>query len=100
MKFIYEPELQEYMAKKGKNAVVVEVISSSSSDFDVTELHVFLADTKRADFFEKKKGYRSRDTECGKVLLPPYRLEYEDTIVFGLKTFLGIKRLTYKGITL
>lgn len=98
MKFVYEPALREYMHRKGKTAVVIEVVSSNCSDFEVTELHVHLADKKRADFFREKKRFKSQATDCGEVLLPPYRLEYEETIVFGLKSFLGIKRLTYQGI--
>lgn len=98
MEFVYEEALREYMHKKEKMAVVIEVVTSNCSDFEITELHVHLANKKQADFFKEKKGFKGRTTDCGEVLFPPYRLDYDETIVFGLKSFLGIKRLTYQGI--
>lgn len=98
MEFVYEPALKEYMRKKKKTAVVVEVVTSNCSDFEITELHVHLANEKQADFFRRKKGFYSRKTAEGEVLLPPWRLEYEETVTFGLKTFLGFSMLTYRGI--
>lgn len=98
MKFVYEPALQEYMIKKGKKTIVVEEITSNNSDFEITELHVHLIDEKRTEYFKTQKGYYSVQTETGTVLLPPYKLKYEDTITFSLKSFLGIKYVSYKGI--
>lgn len=98
MKFIYEQPLQEYMQRKGKNTIVVEEITSNHSDFEITELHIQLIDEKRAGIFKMKKGYYAIKTEAGEVLLPPYRLKIEDTVTFSLKSFLGIKYITQKGI--
>lgn len=100
MNFIYEPALVEYMEKKNKKAIIVEVIASNSSDFEVTELHVHFVAEKQIDFFKTKKHFRSLTAPVGEVLLPPYRLEYEDTIHFGLKSFLGIRYVYQKGIRL
>lgn len=100
MEFVYEPALQEYMRKKKKTAVVIEVVTSNCSDFEITELHVHLANEKQAEFFRQKKGFQSRMTPEGEVLLPPYRLDYEETVTFGLKTFLGFGMLTYRGVKL
>ena len=94
MNFIYEPALLEYMQKKGKNTIVVEEITSNNSDFEVTELHVHLIDEKRAEHFKSQKRYLGVKTEKGEVLLPPF----DDTVTFGLKSFLGIKYVSYKGI--
>ncbi len=99
MKFVYEKPLLDYMLKKGKKTIAVEEITSNNSDFEITELHVHLVDEKRAGYFKTKKGYYSISTEAGAVLLPPYRLKCEDTITFGLKSFLGIKYVSYKGIS-
>jgi hypothetical protein len=99
MRFIYEPALTEYMKKKGKNTIVVEEITSNNSDFEITELHVYLIDEKKAEYFKSKKRYGSISTEEGFVLLPPYRLNYESTVTFGLKSFLGIKYISYQGIS-
>lgn len=98
MHFIYEKPLQEYMIKKGKSIIVVEEVTSNNSDFEITELHVHLIDDKRADYFKNKQRYYSIKTEIGEVLLPPFQLKYDDTITFGLKSFLGIKYVSYRGI--
>ncbi len=98
MTFTYEPALLEYMDKKGKNIIVVEEVTINNSDIELTELHVHLIDTKRAEEFKTKKRYRSIDTDAGAVLLPPFKLKFDDVITFGLKSFLGFKYLTYKGI--
>ena len=98
MKFTYEPALLEYMTKKGKTTIVVEEVTSNNSDFEITELHVQLIDEKRAEYFKKKQGYGTVTTEAGEVLLPPFRLKYDDVVTFGLKSFLGIKYVSYKGI--
>ena len=100
MNFNYEPALENYMRQKGKHNIVVEIVSSDSSDFQVTELHVHFVDEKRTDFLTQKKSFRSLKTHMGIVLLPPYRLEYEDTVTFSLKSFLGIKYVTQRGIKL
>ena len=99
MKFVYDADLLEYMEKKGKKNIIVEVVTCNS-DFDLTELHVFLADDKRAKFFIEKKHYRSVSSEVGQVLLPPYRLEYQEEIRFGLKQIWLFKSLMYEGIKL
>lgn len=98
MNFIYEPALQEYMKKKGKNTIVVEEITSNNSDFEITELHVHLIDEKRAEHFKSRKRYRGVKTEVGEVLLPPFKLTIDDVVTFGLKSFLGIKYVSCKGI--
>ncbi|MBP3604819.1 MAG: hypothetical protein J6J79_11800 [Lachnospiraceae bacterium] len=98
MEFTYEPKLIEYMNKKGKNIIVVEEVTSNNSDFEITELHVHLIDEKRADFFKTKQRYHGIKTKEGEVLLPPFRLKYDDVITFGLKSFLGIKYISYTGI--
>ena len=98
MKFTYEPALLEYMTKKGKTTIVVEEVTSNNSDFEITELHVQLIDEKRAEYFKTKQGYGTVTTESGEVLLQPFRLKYDDVVTFGLKSFLGIKYVSYKGI--
>lgn len=98
MEFVYEQALQEYMVQKGKKNIVVEVAQSSHSDFDVQELHVHFVNEKQAEFLKSKKRFHAKSTFMGEVLLPPYRLEYDDTVVFGLKSFLCFKMITHRGI--
>lgn len=88
------------MLEKKKRNIIVEPVEVNNSDFDVTELHVYLANDKQAEFFKTKKKYKGYQTDLGEVLLPNYRLEYEKIVVFGLKKFLFIRYVTYKGIRL
>lgn len=97
MKFVYEPALQEYMRAKGKNIIVVETVMINHSEIEIMELHVHLIDEKQAEHF-KKQRYISKETKLGKVLLPPYRLKYDETVTFGLKKVLFVKMVTYQGI--
>lgn len=98
MKFVYEPALLEYMEQKGKKNIVVEVVSADHSDIEITELHVHLVNDRLTKFFKEEKKFHSISTEVGEVLLPNYRLEYDATITFGLKTFLCFKSVAYTGI--
>ncbi len=99
MTFVYEAPLLEYMKQKGMTSIAIEVISSNS-DFEVTELHVHLIKDKQAQYFKQKKGFRGIATEHGEVLLPPYRLEYSDTITFGLKKLWIFHGIRFTGIKL
>lgn len=100
MKFVYEPALQMYMKEKNKKNIIVEVVTSDSSDFEVTELHVHFVNEKQTAYFKEKKRFSSFVTEMGEVLLPPYKLEYAPVITFGLKSFLFIRYVTQDGISL
>ena len=100
LNFVYEASLLEHMQKKGMTTIAVEVMSSTNSDFEVTELYVHLIKDKQAEYFKQKKRFRGIPTEHGEVLLPPYRLEYDDTVCFGLKEFLFFRTIRYTGIRL
>lgn len=97
MNFIYEPQLLAYMKAKKKNIIVVETVMIEHSEIEIMELHVHLIDEKQADYF-KKKRYVSKNTEVGEVLLPPYKLQYAENIVFGIKRVFFFHFLTYTGI--
>lgn len=101
MEIVYEPALLEYMREKGKRHIAIEVMTVDHSDFDVTELYVHFITDKRVEHFKESKRFRSIVTEVGEVLLPPYRLEYDDTLTFGLgRGLFGIRKLTYEGVRL
>lgn len=87
------------MQEKGKRIIVVEV-AQADGDFEVTELHVHFTDEKQAELFKKRKNFHAFPTELGEVLLPNYRLEYEDTVTFGLKKVLLWNTVTQTGIKL
>lgn len=99
MQFVYDDALREYMLAKGKRHLVVEVVSSDHSDFEITELYPHLVSEKKAAEF-KRKRFVVFETDMGEVLLPPYRLHYADTLRFSLRSFLGIKSVRQEGIEL
>lgn len=96
----YDEALRAYMEKTGKSTIAVEVMSSQSSDFDFTELYVHLISDKMAAHFKEKKGFRAVAGELGEVLLPNYRLEYDETICFSLKKFWIFHSVRQTGIRL
>lgn len=98
MQFAYTEELRRYMEETGKRSIVVEVVQSDG-DFEVTELHIHFTSEKQAELFQKRQGFHRFETELGEVLLPNYRLQYAETITFGLKKRLFWKTLTQTGIT-
>lgn len=98
MNFVYEPALREYMIKKGKKNIIIETVTSNNSEIEITELYIHFADERQTALFKTKRGYFAKKTEMGEVLLPPYKLTYDDTVTFKLKSFLGIKYLSYSGI--
>ena len=97
MEFRYEPDLLAYMEKSGKRTVVVELVEINNSDFEITELNVRFVDGRMRQLFLNKR-YRLYTTEVGEVLLPPFPLELEQTVTFGLRSVLLFKWLTYSGI--
>lgn len=98
MEFKYTPELTEYIRKHHKKTLLVEMVEVSSSDLEITELHAYFINERMRDQFVNKKQYRVFPTELGEVLLPRFPLETEDTVTFGLKSFLFFKHVTYQGI--
>ena len=96
----YDEALREHMAKKGMTTIAVEVMQSSSSDFEVTELYVHLISDRQAAHFKEKKRFRAVQGELGEVLLPPYKLEYDETIRFSLKKIWIFHSIKQTGIRL
>jgi len=98
MKFIYTEELKEYMKLKSHRNIIVEVASSDSSDFQVSEFHIHFVSDKQANLFVKRQGFHTYETEIGLILLPNYRLEYKEEIIFGIKKVLFFHKITVDGI--
>lgn len=98
MNFIYEPELVEYMKEKGHKNIVVELVQINNSEIEIAELHVHFVDEIQTDIYKNKKQYYSVNTEMGEVLLPRFKLSFDEEIVFGLKKFWIFKSVSYKGI--
>jgi len=100
LKFTYTPELLEYMEQKKQKNIVVEVVSCDHSDIEITELYVHLLNDRMAKFFKEEKHFKSIETAVGQVLLPKYRLEYDEEIIFDLKQNWIFKSVDYQGIRL
>ncbi len=97
MEFQFEPALLDYMEKRNKRTILVELVQINNSDFEISELHVRFVDQRLKKQF-LNKGYRRYETEHGEVLMPRFPLDMEETVTFGLRTFLFWKHLTYSGI--
>lgn len=98
MEIRYEQPLRDYILKKGKKYLLVEMVEINNSDIDMTELHVRFVNQRLRDQFVEKKRYRVVETELGEVLLPRFPLQMEETVNFGLRSFLGIKSVRCTGI--
>ena len=98
MEFKFEPKLLDYMQKHNKRTIVVELVEINNSDFEITELHVRFVNARLREQFLTKKRYRLHTTPHGEVLLPHFPLELEETVTFGLKSFLFFEHITYTGI--
>ena len=81
MDIVITDELKEYMRKRRRRVIAVEVASSTHSDFEVTELYLRLVPDGQVQQMKEKKHYRG--IPCGEfeVLLPNYRLEYAEQIL-------------------
>ena len=95
----YDESLRAYMEKKGMTTIAIEVVSTQHSDLEVTELHVHLVKDGKAEELKKKK-YRAVAGELGEVLLPPYVLEYDETLRFSLGKFWVFHWIKYEGVRL
>ena len=94
----YTPELMEYMDKKNNHTILVELVEINNTDVEVVDLHVYLPHKNQREKFLKEKKYRVINTEVGEVLLPPYPLQLEEEVTFGLKKFWIFTSLSYTGI--
>ena len=99
VRFVCTDELRRYMDRKGRRVISVEVAQSNASDFEVSELFLRLVTDDFARYLKDKKRYRGFPLEGGgEVLMPPYRLETEETVTFGREKKWIFPVLTIKGI--
>ena len=94
----YTPELIEYMNKKNNHTILVELVEINNTDVEVVDLHVYLPHRNQKEKFLKEKKYRVITTEVGEVLLPPYPLQIEEEVTFGLKKFWVFASISCTGI--
>lgn len=94
----YTPELIEYMDKKKNHTILVELVEINNTDVEVVDLHIYLPHKNQREKFLKEKRYRLINTEVGEVLLPPYPLQIDEEVTFGLKKFWVFTSLRCTGI--
>lgn len=99
------PELWEHLKNKRKKNIIVEVATSDTSDFDVSEIFIRTCDNPHREYLVEKKKYREIEIEGidpndAIVLLPNYRMEMERVIEFDLKKVFIFNRIIYKGVKL
>lgn len=93
---VYTQRLKDYMGKKGYDTIAMEMLSPMGATADSTELHTKFVREKEAAKL-KAKGFRSFPGEVGEVLLER-GIECDDEVELGLRSFLGLKDITVKGI--
>lgn len=94
----YTPELLEFMQKKNNHTILVELVEINNTDVEVVDLHIYLPHKNQREKFLKEKRYRLINTEVGEVLLPPYPLQIDEEVTFGLKKFWVFTSLRCTGI--
>ena len=101
MKVTYDTALTEYMKSHRKENILVEIASSNTSDFDVTELYLRFIPDKHADrLLAAGKGYRSETAPVGRLIIPPYHMHIADEVKISLRSFLFIYWLKQEGFKL
>lgn len=100
MNFVYDNVLLQEMRKKNRKNIAIEVAASNHSDIEVTELWYRFVKDSYADYLVEEKKYRTVTTEVGRVLLPPYRLHYDETVRFYLQKHWIFTQLKAEGVHL
>jgi len=88
------------MRKRGKENILVEVASSNTSDFDVSEIYLRFVPDRFADKLIATKHYREVEAPVGRFILPPYHMHIDETVNVYLKRMLGIPWLKQDGLHL
>lgn len=93
----YEQNLQTYMKRKGYSYIAVEAISPKGCCADSTELLTRFVRDKDVQGL-KNKGCGVLKAPIGELLILTKGLEYDEHVIFGLRSFFGAKDITVKGI--
>lgn len=97
MSVVFTQKLQDYMAKKGYTHIVIELVDSGTSTSGFADIVCRPVNKKGAAQIQDK-AIRCIEADGGQVLVMQRALEYEDEIVFDLKSFFGIKDIVVTGI--
>ena len=104
-RFQCTPELADYLKKKNRSILCLEVAQSNTSDIEIAEPYLRIINQEQADYLKGKKRYRSCPLVIdehmeGAVLLAPYHLTMEDVVTFGRKKVFLFHFLTIDGVRL
>ena len=97
MHITYEQPLIDYMKRKSYSAIVVEQIDPIGCCADTSELLLRFVTSKGANKL-RDQAIRQLDAPFGELFVMVRGLDYDEDISFGLRTFLGLKDITVKGI--
>ena len=93
-------ELLEYMTRKKKSVIALEVMGSDRSDFEYVELYVHFLYDRQVEYFVNKKHFRRFDVGNVIVLLPNYKLSYQKKLEFFLQKKWYGYAIGYNGVEL
>lgn len=97
MRVTYQQKLIDYMQRRSYAAIVVESVDPIGCCADMQELLLRFVDAKGADQV-REQAIRQLDVPYGELFIMVRGLDYDEDIEFGLRSFLGLKDITVKGI--
>lgn len=97
MNIVYDQKLIDYMQRKNYCAIVIEQIDPIGCCADTSELLLRFVNKKGAEQL-RDQAIRQLDVPFGELFIMVRGLDYDEQIVFGLRSFLGLKDITVKGI--
>ena len=97
MNVTYDQRLIDYMTAKGYCAVVFQEVSAIGCCADSSELYSRFAKAAEAEKLRAQGTWRIVDAPVGELFLAR-GLEVDGDVALGLKNFLGMKDIAYKGI--
>lgn len=97
MKITYSEKLISYMQRKGHEHIVVEIAEASTCCSGFATLTAHFASSKEVASLSGKVVSRFEGS-VGDVLVLSRGIEYDNAPELGLRSFLGIKDISFKGM--
>ena len=98
MEFQFSERLKNYIKKTGRQHILIEVVTANTSDIEVSEIAVRFVSPRIADHYIREKRFAEKQTEVCTVLLPRYPINYADTVMLDIRSFLFFHLLRQKGM--
>jgi hypothetical protein len=97
MNVVYEQPLKDYMQKKGYAHIELGLAEAGTCCSGFADIYTGFLTEKGAERL-KGKIFGRIPGEVGDIIVTARGLEFDDEIVLGLKSFLGAKDITVKGV--